>query len=146
MSSEDKVYCYLQSLDTNGNANVETAFSASHLDTDTGIKVNYYSQSPKDDSSIPYLEISDESPSFKKPIAFESTSSIKKALFKDHQKSTERKIKIIQNVILELSSNSNSNNSQDADYYIPSTSTSTDDDNTPYYFKPTHKTVSVFYF
>lgn len=165
MSSKDKVYCYLQSLDTNINNNVGTTFEESHLDTDTGIKVNYYSQSPKDDSSIPYLDVSDNSPTFKIPFPLESTTSVKKNLFKEHPKSPNNKIHIIQNVILEPSKiqkhheevklpnrelcssksfSSNSENSFDVDYCIPSTSTSADDDSLPNYSQPACTTVSSF--
>lgn len=90
MASDEKVYCYLQSYtnqpnNTNTNDN-ETTFPEPYFYTDTGINIGqkYYSQSPKDDSSIPYLDISDESPSFKKPL--ESTTSVKRTLFEEDRK------------------------------------------------------------
>lgn len=166
MSGEDKVYCYLQSLDTIRNKNVGISFREPHHDTDTGIEVNYSNPSPKDDSSIPYLDISGQSPSFKIPFSVDSTS-VKKTLFKEDSKSPEKKIIIFQNIILEppkiqshhdevkspntelqidssKSFSSSSDNSLDVDYCIPSTSTSTDNDNLSNYSKPARISVSVF--
>lgn len=151
MTSEEKVYVYLQSYtnqptNINKNNNNETTFPEPYFHTDTNINIDetYYIQSPKGESSIPYLDISDESPSFKKPL--ESMTSVKRTLFEE-----ENKINILQNVLLEsckikknhLDVSSDSDNSRDADYQ-PSTSASTDDNTLAVVRQANRKSVSFF--
>lgn len=109
--------------------------------TDIGINISL-KDSPRPECSFPYLDISDESPTFDKGLS--GLTSVKKNLCEKHPFSPERKNDIIENIPLkpiklknlleDVESDTSesfstiTDNSFDVDFRIPSTSTSNSDE------------------
>ncbi|XP_044765145.1 uncharacterized protein LOC123321547 [Coccinella septempunctata] len=136
----EKVLHYLESVEKNKCRIDADEIVEPQENTDYGINISRHEDSSKPECSIPYLELSDESPVFDKGSS--ELTLVKKKLFEEHPHTPLKKINIIQDITInpvELknfdvesrtskSFSSIDGNSFEVNYRLPPTSDSDEDE------------------